>query len=139
MKRIMRFFGVNEGFTLMELMIVIVIIGILAGIAVPLYNGIQHRAKRAVGEDNTQMLNNAVKQLIALEKMAKQRSLGGIYFNGADINRHNILMEFIGYTGREEILKYVEWKTDPNIASDYSLGRYVLQQNFDENGLRVPN
>ena len=139
MKRIMRFFGVNKGFTLMELMIVIVIIGILAGIAVPLYNGIQHRAKRAVGEDNIQMLNNAVKQLIALEKMAKQRSLGGIYFNGADVNHHNILMEFIGYTGREEELKYVEWKTDPNIASDYSLGRYVLQQNFDESGLRVPN
>ncbi len=129
----------EDGFTLMELMIVVVIIGILAGIAVPLYDGIQHRAKRAVGEDNIKMLNNAVKQLIVLEKMEKQRSLGGIYFNGADINHHNILMEFIGYTGREEELKYVEWKTDPNIASDYSLGRYVLQRNFDENGLRVPN
>ena len=139
MKWIIDSYEGENGFTLMELMIVVVIIGILAGIVVPLYNGIQHRAKRAVGEDNTQMLNNAVKQLIALEKMAKQRSFGGIYFNGADVNHHNILMEFIGYTGREEELKYVEWKTDPNIASDYSLGRYVLQQNFDESGLRVPN
>jgi len=106
---------------------------------VPLYNGMQQRAKRVVGEDNVQMLNDAIEQLIALERMAKQRSLGEDPFNGADINHHNVLMEYIGYSGREMELKYVEWKTDPNIASDYSLGRYVLQQNFDESGLRVPN
>ena len=138
MKCIANYTEGEDGFTLMELMIVIVIIGILAGLAVPLYNGMQQRAKRVVGEDNVQMLNDAIEQLIALERMAKQRSLGEDPFNGADINHHNVLMEYIGYSGREMELKYVEWKTDPSIALKNSLGRYVLQRDFVENGLSIP-
>ena len=61
--KIVRMLNQEQGFTLMELMIVVVIIGILAGVAVPVYNGVQDRAKYAVGEANATMLNRGAKQL----------------------------------------------------------------------------
>ena len=61
--KIVRMLNQEQGFTLMELMIVVVIIGILAGVAVPVYNGVQNRAKYAVGEANATMLNRAIRQL----------------------------------------------------------------------------
>ena len=50
----------QEGFTLMELMIVVVILGILVAIAIPVYNGVQERARKAVGEANATMLNRGM-------------------------------------------------------------------------------
>ena len=56
----------QEGFTLMELMIVVVILGILMAIAFPVYQGIQGRAEQKVGEANAAMLNRGVRSLEAL-------------------------------------------------------------------------
>jgi len=42
----------NKGFTIVELLIVIVVIGILAGITIIAYNGIQNRSKVAVIQNN---------------------------------------------------------------------------------------
>lgn len=63
----------QEGFTLMELMIVVVILGILMAIAIPVYNGVQERAKSGVGQANATVLNRGVTQL---------KGLG--YFDGTD-------------------------------------------------------
>lgn len=56
----------QEGFTLMELMIVVVILGILMAIAIPVYNGVQERAKSGVGQANATVLNRGVTQLKGL-------------------------------------------------------------------------
>ena len=59
LRKIRKLLKKQEGFTLVELMIVVVILGILAGIGVQQYGNIQERARKAADEANKKVLTNA--------------------------------------------------------------------------------
>ena len=59
LRKIRKLLKKQEGFTLVELMIVVVILGILAGIGVQQYGNIQERARKAAHDANKKVLTNA--------------------------------------------------------------------------------
>jgi len=56
----------RKGFTLVELMVVVVIIGVLASIAVPVYNNATQRAERSAVEANLRTIDGAIMQYQAI-------------------------------------------------------------------------
>ena len=67
LKKLRKMLKKQEGFTLVELMIVVVILGILAGIGVQQYGNIQQRAKEAADAANRKVLTNATNMMLMLE------------------------------------------------------------------------
>ena len=67
LRKIRKLLKKQEGFTLVELMIVVVILGILAGIGVQQYGNIQERAKKAAHEANKKVLTNAANMWLIMK------------------------------------------------------------------------
>ena len=66
LKKLRKMLKKQEGFTLVELTIVVVILGILAGIGVQQYANVQQRAKEAADEANRKVLTNATNMWLIL-------------------------------------------------------------------------
>ena len=58
----------KKGFTLVELMVVVAIIGVLTAIAVPMYNSVTDNANKKAVEANLRTIDSAIMQYLATGK-----------------------------------------------------------------------
>jgi type IV pilus assembly protein PilA len=76
----------RKGFTLVEIMIVVVIIGLLAAMAVPAFNKVREEARRKAIINNLRQVASAGQQYILENGVTdvKYKDLEGVYFNTID-------------------------------------------------------
>lgn len=133
----------KEGFTLVELMIVIAVLGILAAIAIPSYLGIQKRSARSEAKANLQAIS------VALEGyMAENNNYGavGLYtYSPGGSFAHSGNIERITNLGNDVSYNYSIRVT--STAGPYYIvsavparGRVVndIRFSLDSNGVKIP-
>lgn len=103
LRKIRKLLKKQEGFTLVELMIVVVILGILAGIGVQQYGNIQERARKAADEANRKVLTNAANMWLIMkggfEEDPEAEDPKVVVFTGED---NDLVPEYVD-----------EWPTNP--------------------------
>ena len=73
----MKLFRKEEGFTLVELMVVVLIIGILVAIAIPVFNAASASARRSACQANLRTLDGATEQWAAADSDNDKTTLNG--------------------------------------------------------------
>lgn len=84
----MRLFRKEEGFTLVELMVVVLIIGILVAVAIPVFNSASAAARRRACQANQRTLDGAVEQWVAADETHDKTTLDSLALAKAAIGNY---------------------------------------------------
>ncbi len=103
LRKIRKLLKKQEGFTLVELMIVVVILGILAGIGVQQYGNIQKRAREAAHDANKKVLTNAANMWLIMND---------------------------GFEGDSEVFDAEENDLVPQYVDEWPMNPYSNEQNY---------
>lgn len=99
----------DAGFTLVEMIIAVVIIGVLAAIAIPVYSGIQHRAKVAAVETSA---TNSYIEIYAVVANGGDYAARAKSLSSSDIV---VTVNTDGYKDNTQVV--AKWKKDPKIVA----------------------
>lgn len=110
LRKIRKLLKKQEGFTLVELMIVVVILGILAGIGVQQYGNIQKRAREAAHAANKKVLTNAANMWLIMNGGfdEEEKTFPDLDATDPDDPGQNALVEYVD-----------EWPTVPGSNGEY--------------------
>jgi len=101
-----KLFRKEEGFTLVELMVVVLIIGILVAIAVPVFNMVRASSEKRTCQSNLRTIDGAIEQWIAENPAREYNTLA---------STSGITSDLAGYF--KEIPKCPTEKVDYNIVA----------------------
>ena len=85
--KIKQFFKDKKGFTLVELMVVVAILGILTMVAIPLFNKSTVKAEKTTCDANIRTIESAITQAIAngdIKSTTQAGSVKGIIYNASN-------------------------------------------------------
>lgn len=85
----------TKGFTIVELLVVIVVIGILAAIAIVAYNGVQERARVSAATSELRDLENAIRVARINENKVLKDITGTVCTQCSDRDRYELSIDLI--------------------------------------------
>ena len=117
LKKLRKMLKKQEGFTLVELMIVVVILGIISGIGIQQYGRVQEKAREAADDANRRVLLSAVQMYLMLEPDADSDDITPEALLEAGYLQEPVpVSPWDGVTGYEINVEWSEDNTIPTIT-----------------------
>ena len=117
LKKLRKMLKKQEGFTLVELMIVVVILGIISGIGIQQYGRVQEKAREAADDANRRVLLSAVQMYLMMEPDADSGEITPEALAEAGYLQEPVpVSPWDGATGYEITVDWSEDNTFPTIT-----------------------